>query len=134
MAETFELEICTPERLLVRERVTEVQIPAANGYMGVLPGHAALLTELGTGEMTYTAEGRKRHLSLHGGFAEVTGAYMRVLSDSAEHADEIDVARAEAAFKKAKERLSDPGQNTDVARAINAMKRAEARLKAARNK
>ncbi len=135
MADTFELEICTPDRLLARERVTDAQIPAANGYLGLLPGHAALMAELGTGEMSYTAEGRVRHLVIHGGFLEVLQDHARVLTDAAERADEIDDKRAQESLRRAQERLTKAAEGVDVARALNAMKRAEARLKAAaRNK
>ena len=135
MADTFELEICTPDKMLVREQVSDAQIPAANGYLGLLPGHAALLSELGTGEMSYTAEGRVRHLVINGGFLEVLRNHARVLTDAAERADEIDEARARVSLQRAQERLEKPVEGMDVARALNAMKRAEARLKAAaRNK
>jgi len=83
MAETFLLEVATPERLLVREPVNEAQIPAANGYVGVLPGHAALLAELGTGALSYTAGGRRRSLTVSGGWLEVADDHVRVLADGA---------------------------------------------------
>ena len=71
MADTFELELVTPERQLIKEQVEEAQIPGKEGYLGVLPGHAPLLTELGTGFMYYVVGGKRRYLSIHGGFAEV---------------------------------------------------------------
>jgi F-type H+-transporting ATPase subunit epsilon len=132
MADTFELEIATPDRLLVRERVTEAQIPALNGYIGVLPGHAALLSKLGTGDLTYVAEGRRRHLAVSDGYLEVLGDHVRVLARVAEKADEIDLHRAEDALKRANERLLHPELGLDVARALNAVKRAQARLDAAK--
>lgn len=134
MAETFELEVATPERLLVRERVTEAQIPLANGYIGVLPGHAPLLGALGTGDLMYVAEGRKRHMAVSGGWVEVLGDRARVLADIAEHADEIDVKRAEEALRRASERLLRAGSGVDVARALNALRRAQARLETARHR
>jgi len=73
MADTFLLEVATPERLLVNEQVREAQIPAANGYLGILPGHAALLAELGAGELSYAVEGRRRALKIDGGWVEVAG-------------------------------------------------------------
>ncbi len=88
MAGTFQLEIATPERLAVRERVEEAQIPAANGYLGVLPGHAALLSELGSGELTYTCEGRKRSLRIEGGWVEISGDRVRVLATTAKASGE----------------------------------------------
>jgi len=128
MAETFELEIATPERLLTRVHASEAQIPAANGYLGILPGHSPLLSELGIGEMSYTASGRLRHLAIQGGWVEVAGDRVRVLATSAENADEIDEERAEAALNRAAARLSHPEIAVDMARALNAMKRAQARL------
>jgi F-type H+-transporting ATPase subunit epsilon len=131
MADTFELEIATPERLLIRDLVNEAQIPARNGYIGVLPGHSALMCELATGELSYTSGGRRRYLSVNGGFAEILPDRVRVLADGAERADEIDLARAQAALDRARERLEHPAAGTDIARALNAMKRAQARLAAA---
>jgi F-type H+-transporting ATPase subunit epsilon len=134
MAETFDLEIATPERMLVRERVTEAQIPAVNGYLGVLPGHSPLLAEMGTGDLVYVSENRRRHMAISGGWVEVLGDHVRVLANSGEKADEIDVHRAEEALKRASERLSHPEMGLDVARALNAMKRAQARIDAATRK
>ena len=128
MAETFQLEIATPDRLLVREQVEQAEIPLVNGYIGVLPGHSPLLGEIGTGALTYMAEGRRRQMAVGGGWAEVSGDHVRVLTNSAEKADEIDLARAEAAHKRALDRLSHPVQDLDVARAMSALKRAQARL------
>jgi F-type H+-transporting ATPase subunit epsilon len=84
MADTFLLEIATPERLFVHEQVTEAQIPAANGYVGILPGHAALLSELGTGELTYKAGGKRWTLAIEGGWLEVSNDHARVLATKAE--------------------------------------------------
>lgn len=132
MADTFDLEIATPERLLVREPVTEAQIPLENGYIGVLPGHTPLLGELGTGVLTYVAAGRRRELVVSGGWAEVGEGYVLVLADVAENADEIDLARAEEERKRALDRLSRPSADMDVARALQSLKKAQARMQAAR--
>ena len=134
MAETFQLEVATPDRLLVREQVEEAQIPLVNGYIGVLPGHSPLLGEVGTGDLVYAAQGRRRHMAVNGGWAEVLPDHVRVLADSAEKADEIDLARAEEAQKRALDRLSHPVQDLDTARALNALHRAQARLEAASKK
>jgi F-type H+-transporting ATPase subunit epsilon len=83
MADTFLLEVATPESLLVRDQVSEAQIPARNGYVGILPGHAALLAELGEGRLSYTAEGRRRSLMVQGGWLEVAGDHVRVLANGA---------------------------------------------------
>lgn len=87
MADTFQLEVATPDRLLVREGVTEAQIPAQNGYLGILPGHAPLLAALGAGELSYRAGGHQRTLSIQGGWVEVSGGHVRVLADTAVKAD-----------------------------------------------
>ena len=133
MAGSFELEIATPERLLARVQATEAQIPAASGYLGILPDHAPLLSELGIGEMTYEVDGQTHHVVIHGGWVEVTPGSVRVLATVAESADEIDEARAEAAMKRAAEQLGNPELGIiDIAQALNAMKRAQARLAARR--
>ncbi len=134
MAETFQLELATPERLLVREQVSEAQIPGKDGYLGVLADHAPLLSELKSGFLSYTVGGRKQYLAISGGFVEVMPEKVRVLATAAERADEIDVARAGAALKRAQERLGQPSQGVDVARALSALMRAEARLEAARHR
>ena len=131
---TFELEIATPDRLLVCEQVEEAEIPLANGYIGVLPGHAPLLGEIGTDALTYLAGGRRRQMAVSGGWAEVLGDHVRVLTNSAEKADEIDVARAEESHKRALDRLSRPPADLDVARAMNALRRAQARMDAVAKK
>jgi F-type H+-transporting ATPase subunit epsilon len=84
MADTFLLEVATPERVLVEERVTEAQVPAKNGYVGILPGHAALLSELGSGELSWVTDGRRRSVRVAGGWLEVAQDHARVLADSAE--------------------------------------------------
>ena len=132
MTATYQLEVATPERLLVREQVSEAQIPAANGYLGVLPGHAPLLSELGIGELTYIVDGQRRSLTVSAGWVEVLPDKTRVLATVAEKASEIDMARAEAALKRAQDRLSHPAADLDVARALNAAKRANVRLRCAK--
>ena len=130
-ADAFELEVATPERLLIRERVPEAPIPAANGMIGILPYHAPLLSELGTGEWTYSSGGSRHAMIVSDGWVEVRNNHVRVLANRAELASEIDVTRAQAALKRANERLAHPTADLDVARAINAMRRAQARLAAA---
>lgn len=83
MADTFLLEIATPEQLLVNEQVNEAQIPAKGGYLGILPGHAALLSELGAGDLTYIGSGRRRAVHIEGGFVEISDNHARVLANSA---------------------------------------------------
>ena len=128
---SFTLEIATPERLLIREQVSEAQIPARQGELGVRPEHAPLIAELGTGVLTYLADGRRREMVVCGGVVEVLPDRTRVLADVAEHADEIDAKRAAEAQRRANERLTRPELGLDVARALNALHRAQARLQAA---
>ena len=131
MAETFDLEVATPERLVIREAATEAQLPAKSGYIGVLPGHAPLLSELGTGYASYVVEGKTYYLAVHGGFVEVLPDKVRVLATATEKAEEIDVQRAETALRKAQEALADPHVEVDPALALSAMFRAQARIEAA---
>jgi F-type H+-transporting ATPase subunit epsilon len=131
MAETFDLEVATPERLVIHEAVTEAQIPAKNGYIGVLPGHAPLLSELGTGYASYVVDGKTNYLAMHGGFVEVLPDKVRVLATAVEKAEEIDIQRAEAALRKAQEALASPHVELDPALALAAMFRAQARIEAA---
>jgi F-type H+-transporting ATPase subunit epsilon len=128
----LQLNIVSPDRLLVRDSVSAVTVPGKNGYIGVLPGHAPLLTELVPGELTYTLQGVKHYLYVNWGFAEVLPDRVIVLVQSAERAEEIDVERAQKAKQRAEERLkrfSDP--ETDMERAREALRRAMARLEAA---
>ena len=134
MADTLSLEVATPERALVRELVTDLQIPGKNGYMGILPGHAPLLGLLGIGTLTYTVDGTKRYLSIHAGFVEVLDDHVRVLADCAERAEEIDVQRAKAALQRAQEEGLNPALGVDPGSALLAMARAQARLEAAQQK
>jgi F-type H+-transporting ATPase subunit epsilon len=135
MAGLLRLEVATPERMLLKESVRQAQVPAANGYLGILPGHAPLLAELGTGVLVYELEdGQKKWMSVIGGYVEVGPEHIRVLANRAESADEIDVARAQAALRRAEERILHPAPGVDIARALNAAKRARARLEAAAHK
>jgi F-type H+-transporting ATPase subunit epsilon len=134
MAETLELEIATPERELVREQVAEVQVPGKNGYMGILPGHAALVGLLGVGVLTYELRGRKCYMAVHGGFLEVAEDHVRVLADTAERAEEIDIIRARNALQRAQEEGMNPALGVDPGAALAAMARAQARLDTADKK
>jgi F-type H+-transporting ATPase subunit epsilon len=129
MAQSFLLEIATPERLLIREEVSEAQIPARKGEIGVRPDHAPLIAELSIGVLSYVTEGRRKELFVSGGVAEVLPERVRVLTDTAERADGIDVRRAQEAMRRANERLGQPDLGLDVGRALNALKRAQTRLK-----
>jgi F-type H+-transporting ATPase subunit epsilon len=130
----MELEIATPERQLVREEVTEVQIPGKNGYMGVLPGHAPLLSELGTGVLTYTAGGRTKAISLQGGFVEVQPDIVRVLANIAQRAEEIDADKAASDLQRTERDVINPALGADPAMALEALAWAQARVDAAKKK
>ena len=134
MPDILELEVATPERLIVREQATEVQLPGKNGYMGILPGHAPLLSELGTGFLTYVVGGRKRSISLQGGFVEVLPGNVRVLANTAERAEEIDIERARADLQRAETEVFNPALGVDPAVALDAMAWAQARLDATQQK
>src|SRR5262250_278377 len=105
MADTFQLEIVTPEKLVVRDSAQEAQIPGRNGYIGVLPGHAPLITELGAGEISYRSAGQERRFSVAWGFAEVLPDRVTVLAETVEKAEEIDVPRAQESLAKAEQNL-----------------------------
>jgi F-type H+-transporting ATPase subunit epsilon len=102
----LQLEIVTPDRALVREEVDEIQLPAAEGYLGVLPGHTPLLTTLAVGELWYRIGQETHYLAIADGFGEVLPDRVTVLAQVAERAEDIDVGRAEAARKRAEERLN----------------------------
>jgi F-type H+-transporting ATPase subunit epsilon len=108
---SIDLQIVTPERMLVHEQVDEVQIPGVEGYFGVLPGHTPLLAALSVGELWYRKGQQKTYLSIANGFAEVLPDRVSILAQLAERAEEIDVERAEAARARAAQRLD---QKTDV--------------------
>ncbi len=138
LPESIELVIVTPERQLLRQSVVEVTLPGGDGCLGILPGHAPLITELGIGELTYRAKGGTEAgpLAIISGFAEVLGDRVTVLAEMAERPEEIDVARAEEAKKRAEQRLasasSDP--NVDWARAAIALQRSLIRIQVARKR
>jgi F-type H+-transporting ATPase subunit epsilon len=137
LPKSIELVVVTPERQLLGQSVAEVTLPGADGQLGILPGHAPLITELGIGEMNYrgtpSADGT---LAIISGFAEVLGDRVTVLAETAERPDEIDVSRAEEAKKRAEQRLasasSDP--NIDWGRAAIALQRSLIRIQVARKR
>lgn len=131
MADTFQIEIVTPDKMVVRDVAEEAQIPARNGYIGVLRGHAPLITELAIGEITYRSSGTTTHISVAWGFAEVLPDKVTILAESAERAEDIDLKRAQEAKQRAEERLSGGHTDVDFTRALNALTRAESRIKVA---
>ena len=126
------LEFVTPERAIVHDDVEEVQIPGEDGYFGVLPGHAPMLAALRPGEMWYRKGADKQYAFIAGGFAEVLPDRVAILAEVAERAEEIDVQRAEAAKRRAEERLARPVNDIDFERARIALLRAIARLEISR--
>ncbi len=133
MAETVELEIVTPEKQVVRDYAEEIQIPARGGYIGVLPGHAPLITELSVGEITYKRAGTETHLSVAWGFAEVLPHKVTILAETAERAEEIDVTRAEAALERANAQLQTADTEEKVSHDLVAVRRAETRIEVAKH-
>ena len=131
MAEVFQLEIVTPEKKVVDTAAEEVQIPGKNGYLGVLPGHAPLITELAVGEITYRKGGQTHYLSVAWGFAEVLPDKVTILAETAERPQEIDVKRAQESKRRAEEALQNGKTEADFTHAEDALKRAETRLEVA---
>jgi F-type H+-transporting ATPase subunit epsilon len=131
MADTLELEIVTPDRLLVRERVDEVQIPGKSGYLDALPQHAPLITELAPGEITYKQAGNATHLAVGWGFAEVLPDKVTILAQTAERAEEINVERAQQAKARAEQALREGKPDLDYDATLAALRRAEVRLEVA---
>jgi F-type H+-transporting ATPase subunit epsilon len=127
----LQLRIVSAERLLVNERVDEVEIPGSGGYFGVLPGHTPLLATLHVGELWYRQGAEKHYLSIAFGFVEVQPDRVIVLAQIAEQAQDIDTARAEAAKKRAEERLAKSSSDIDFERARVALLKALARLQVA---
>jgi F-type H+-transporting ATPase subunit epsilon len=134
MADTFQLEIVTPSRLLVKDVAEEAQIPGLSGYLGILPGHAPLITELAVGVITYKASGETHTLSVAWGFAEVLQDKVTILAETAERPQEIDVERAQKAKDRAEQRLKSSDPQVDYMRAEGALQRAETRLNVAKEK
>jgi F-type H+-transporting ATPase subunit epsilon len=132
LPEKIELQVVTPERHILSEDVDSLEMPGKDGYLGILPGHAPLITELGVGILTYRAGAETRFLTVMCGFAEVLPDRVIVLAEVAERAEEIDVARANAALERAKAETPKAGSTeADWDRANAAIERATARLQAA---
>ncbi|MFM7322664.1 MAG: ATP synthase F1 subunit epsilon [Armatimonadota bacterium] len=132
MASSFSLSIVTPERTVLDGDATSLQVMAAEGSLGVLPGHAPMLAQLGAGECVIRlASGEDHVLAIAGGFVDVSASSVTVLADTAEFADEIDADRAEAALGRAREMLGGVSGN-EREEALAAIRRAQARLRVAR--
>ena len=131
MERTLLLRVVTPDHQVVRDDVEEVQAPGREGYLGILPGHAPLLSELKPGEMTYRQGREVRRLAVGGGFMEVLPEQVTILAETAELPEDIDVDRATAARERAERRLKSPDPDVDINRATIALERALIRLQVA---
>jgi F-type H+-transporting ATPase subunit epsilon len=131
----IQLEVVTPDRQVVHETVDAVTVPGKHGYLGILPGHAPLLSELAPGAISYTTAGTKRTIAVSWGFAEVLPHRVIVLAQTAELAEEIDLKRAENALARAENQMKNVADTSiDLQRAQEAYQKALARLQAARQK
>jgi F-type H+-transporting ATPase subunit epsilon len=133
MADTIQLEVVTPERMVLKDTADDIQIPGKDGYLGILPGHAPLITELAVGEISYRHAGQTKRLSVAWGFAEVLPDKVTILAETAERADEIDLSRAQSARQRAEEELKKAGASGDEAAQV-ALQRANARIEVAGKK
>lgn len=128
---TFRLEIVTAERLSFADDVNVLVAPGVEGQLGILPHHAPLMTMLQPGELVIRKNNEEIYWAISGGFLEVRPDKVIILADACEQADEIDIARAEAAKRRAEERLKTGAPDLDQARVEAALRRSLARLKVA---
>jgi len=132
LPEVIELQVVTPERHVLSENVQSLEMPGKDGYLGILPGHAPLITLLGIGTLTYHKGGQTGYLSVINGFAEVLPDRVIVLAEISERAEEIDVARSRAALQNAQAEAAKPGTPEGESREAEAkIERATARLQTA---
>ena len=132
LPESIALEVVTPDRRVVEETVDEVQVPGSQGYIGALPGHASLMTELGVGMLSYRKGVTWSYLTAIGGFAEILADRVILLAERAERAEEIDLERARQALARAQGRLAKMHEpEVDWERAQTALQRALVRVQVA---
>ena len=131
MADTFQLEIVTPEKMVVKDQAEEMQIPGKNGYLGILPGHAPLISELAVGQISYRNGSETHYLCVAWGFAEVLPDKVTILAETAERGEDVNCERAQKAKERAETRLMSGDPEVDVPRARDALARANSRLEAA---
>jgi F-type H+-transporting ATPase subunit epsilon len=131
MADSFKLEVATPERLLVDEDVSQAELPGRDGYLGVLPGHAPLLSALGAGVLSFTSGKGQGFLAIDGGFVEIFDNHVRVLAERAEYGREIDASAAHRELDEANQALKSAHEKDDSEAAVHAVERAQARIDAA---
>jgi F-type H+-transporting ATPase subunit epsilon len=132
--DSFKLEIVTPDKMVVRDSAESVQIPGLDGYLGILPGHAPLITELGAGEIAYRANGQSHRYAVAWGFAEVLQDRVTVLAETVEPVADIDVPRAQRALARAEESLKSAHTEDDFANATAKIRVAQARIDVAQKK
>lgn len=130
----LQLEIVTAERVVYSEEVDLLVAPGVEGELGVLPSHAPLLTIMQPGEIRVDKDGEQSFIVVSGGFLEIIGNKATILADTAEHAGEIDESRAEAAMKRAQERVTSAASDMDLERALASVRRSQARLKVSRRR
>lgn len=130
MADTFQLEVATPEREWVNEQVREAQIPGQKGYLGVLAGHAPLLSALGAGLLTYSSGAGSQSLLVAGGFVEISDNNVRVLADVAELPKDINAEQARRELESASKQLREAKTEDETDRANKAFQRAQAEVDA----
>lgn len=128
---SLRFELVTPDRSMVHESVDEVQIPGAEGFLGVLPGHTRLVTALRVGELWFRQGEERLFASVAFGFAEILPDRVTVLARIAERAETIDVDRARAAERRARERLETRAVDVDFERARIALLKSLVRLQVA---
>jgi F-type H+-transporting ATPase subunit epsilon len=127
----FHLEIVTPEKMIVSDDADEMQIPGKGGYLGILPGHAPLISELSSGELSYRNGGQTHRFAVAWGFAEVLPDKVTILAEAAERPEEIDVNRAQAQKQRAEELLKTGKSEEDFTVAEEKLKAADTRLEVA---
>jgi F-type H+-transporting ATPase subunit epsilon len=133
MAEEFRLSIVAPDRALLDEAIRSVILPAANGYMGALPGHEPYIASLNAGYVEYQdAQGQRHFIAVSGGFVEIANNTVSILADSAERSTEIDVSRAEAELEKARQALRGGDSPMGNEQAVAELAKATARVKVAK--
>lgn len=134
MSDKLHIEIVTAERRILTDEVDMVVAPGVEGQLGILPRHAPLMTMLAPGEVLLKKDGGEIIMATSGGFMEVLANRVTILADTAERVEEIDIARAEEAKRRAEERLAMRGSDVDRARAQVSLARALVRIKIARRR
>jgi len=131
---TMRLDIITAEKLVYSDEVSSVVAPGSAGQLGILPNHAPLLTSLKPGELKVLKEGEESNIAVSGGFLEVLQNVVTILADTAERAEDIDLERAEAALKRAQDKVNASDSDMDLERAIQSLKRSQARVYVSKRK